>query len=163
MRFTFLLFVVFFGLNSVLAQNQNRQFVKIELTEQGAEIQVSDGKYVVALLSEHIIQSAFFPKGASEKMDSSHSVLLQAQVNPWELQEANTNAAKEANTKMYILRSGAVGVKIITKPFDISYFYKTTEVSEAQGFYFDQTPKIEFDLSLLIGFDQHAEKWWSKN
>ena len=56
MRFTFLLFVVFFGLNSVLAQNQNRQFVKIELTEQGAEIQVSDGKYVVALLSEHIIQ-----------------------------------------------------------------------------------------------------------
>ena len=117
MRFTFLLLVVLFGLNSLLAQNLNRQFVKIELTEQGAEIQVSDGKYVVALLSEHIIQSAFFPKGASEKMDSSHSVLLQAQVNPWELQEANTNAAKEANTKMYILRSGAVGVKIITKPF----------------------------------------------
>ena len=25
------------------------------------------------------------------------------------------------------------------------------------------TKKIEFDLSLLIGFDQHAEKWWSKN
>jgi hypothetical protein len=25
------------------------------------------------------------------------------------------------------------------------------------------TKKIEFDLSLLIGFDQHAEKWWCKN
>ena len=51
---------------------------------------------------------------------------------------------------MYILKSGAVGVKIITKPFDISYFYKTTEVSEAQGFYFDQTPKIEFDLNIIV-------------
>jgi len=40
MRFTFLLLVVLFGLNSLLAQNPNRQFVKIELTEQGAEIQV---------------------------------------------------------------------------------------------------------------------------
>ena len=147
MRFTFLLFVVLFGLNSVLAQNPNRQFVKIELTEQGAEIQVSDGKYVVALLSEQIIQSAFFPKGTSEKTDSSHAVLLQAQVNPWELQEVQSEAVKEGKSKMYILKSGAVGVKIITNPFDISYYYKTTEVSEAQGYYFDQTPKIEFDLS----------------
>jgi oligosaccharide 4-alpha-D-glucosyltransferase len=147
MRFTFLLLFVLFGLNSLLAQNPNRQFVKIELTEQGAEIQVSDGKYVVALLSEHIIQSAFFPNGSAEQIDSSHAVLLQAQVNPWELQEIQTEAVKEGKSKMYILKSGAVGVKIITKPFDVSYFYKTTEVSEAQGFYFDQTPKIEFDLN----------------
>jgi hypothetical protein len=129
MRFTLVLFVVFFGLNSVTAQNLNRQFVKIELTEQGADIQVSDGKYVVALLAEQIIQTTFFPQGSAVKIDSSHAVLLQAQANPWELLEIETVALKEGKSKMYILKSGAVGVKIITKPFDISYFYKTTEVS----------------------------------
>ena len=147
MRFTLVLFVVLFGRNSVTAQNLNRQFVKIELTEQGADIQVSDGKYVVALLAEQIIQTTFFPQGSAVKIDSSHAVLLQAQANPWELLEIETVALKEGKSKMYILKSGAVGVKIITKPFDISYFYKTTEVSEAQGYYFDQTSKIEFDLS----------------
>jgi alpha-glucosidase (family GH31 glycosyl hydrolase) len=147
MRFTLVLFVVLFGLKNVTAQNLNRQFVKIELTEQGADIQVSDGKYVVALLSEQIIQTTFFPNGSAEKIDSSHAVLLQAQANPWELQEIQTEAVKEGKSKMYILKSGEVGVKIITKPFDISYFYKTTEVSEAQGYYFDRTSKIEFDLS----------------
>jgi len=26
-----------------------------------------------------------------------------------------------------------------------------------------QVQKIEFDLNVLIGFDQDAEKWWAKN
>lgn len=147
MRCAFLFFSFLFGLKTFFAQNTNRQFVKIELTEQGAEILVSDGRYQVNLLSDKIIQTSFFPNGTSENIDSSHAVILQAQVNPWELQEVQTEALKEGKTKMYILKNGAVGVKINSKPFDISYFYKTTEVSEAQGYYFDQTAKIEFDLS----------------
>ncbi|MFM7006687.1 MAG: TIM-barrel domain-containing protein [Flavobacteriales bacterium] len=151
MRFQILLFAFLFGSISLFGQNQKRQFVGIELTDAGAEIQVSDGKYAIALLSERIIQTAFFPKGTPEKIDASHAVQLQALSKPWELQEVQT---EEGTTKIYILKSGAVGVKIITKPFDVSYFYKTTEVSEAQGYYFEQTPKIEFDLEpeeILMG------------
>ncbi|MFM8964087.1 MAG: TIM-barrel domain-containing protein, partial [Sphingomonadales bacterium] len=140
-------FAVLFSATALFGQHSTRQFTGIELTENGAEIQFSDGKYVISKLSESIIQTAFIPKGESEKSDSSHAVLLQYQSNSWEFQDVQTEAVKEGKSKMYILKSGAIGVKILTQPFDISYFYKTTEVSEARGYYFEQTPKIEFDLS----------------
>jgi alpha-glucosidase (family GH31 glycosyl hydrolase) len=154
MRFQILLFAFLFVTISLFGQNQKRQFVGIELTEQGAEIQVTDGKYVISKLAERIIQTAFIPKGAAEKLDSSHAVQLQIQSNPWGLQDVATEAVKEGESKMYILKSGDIGVKILTKPFDIFYFYKNTEVSEAQGYYLDQTSKIEFDLEpeeILMG------------
>ncbi|MFM7643867.1 MAG: TIM-barrel domain-containing protein [Sphingomonadales bacterium] len=147
MHFQSLLFAVLFAATALFGQHTKRQFTGIELTEKGAEIQVSDGKYVISKISEYIIQTAFIPKVESEKSDSSHAVLLQYQSNSWEFQDVQTEAVKEGKSKMYILKSGAIGVKILTQPFDISYFYKTTEVSEARGYYFEQTPKIEFDLS----------------
>lgn len=147
MRFHLLLFVFLFGALTTFGQHQKRQFVGIELTDAGAEIQVSDGKYIVSQLSPSIVQTMFIPNGASEKLDSSHAVGLSAKMRAWELQDVQTAAAKEGGSKMYILKNGAVGVKIMTKPFDISYFYNTTEVSEARGYYLDQTPKIEFDLT----------------
>lgn len=147
MHFQSLLFAVLFAATALFGQHTKRQFTGIELTEKGAEIQVSDGKYVISKISEYIIQTAFIPKGESEKSDSSHAVLLQYQSNSWEFQDVQTEAVKEGKSKMYILKSGAIGVKILTQPFDISYFYKSTEVSEARGYYFEQTPKIEFDLS----------------
>lgn len=154
MHFQSLLFAVLFAATALFGQNSKRQFVGIELTEKGAEIQVSDGKYIISKLSECIIQTAFIPKGEAEKSDSSHAVLLQYQANSWEFQDLQTEAVKEVKSKMYILKSGAIGVKILTQPFDISYFYKTTEVSEARGYYFEHTPKIEFDLEpeeILMG------------
>ena len=154
MRFQSFLFALFFTATALVAQNSARQFVGIELTQQGAEILVNDGKYVMSKLSERIIQTAFIPKGSTEQLESSHAVQLQAQSNPWGLQDVATEAGKEGESKMYILKSGDIGIKIVTKPFDISYFYKATEVSEAQGYYFEQTPKIEFDIEpeeILMG------------
>lgn len=147
MRFHLLLFVFLSGALLTFGQNQKRQFVGIELTDAGAEIQVSDGKYIIAQLSAYIVQTTFIPNGASEKLDSSHAVRIDAQTRPWEIQDGPTAAVKDGNSKMYILKNGEVGVKILTKPFDITYFYKSTEVSEARGYYLDQTPKLEFDLT----------------
>lgn len=154
MRFQSFLFALFFTATALVAQNSARQFLGIELTEEGAVILVNDGKYVMSKLSERIIQAAFIPKGSTEQLESSHAVQLQVQNNSWSLNEVQTEAAIVGKTKMYILKSGDIGVKILTNPFDISYFYKATEVSEAQGYYFEQTPKIEFDLAaeeILMG------------
>lgn len=154
MRFHFLLFALFFAATAFFGQNPTRQFVGIELTEQGAEILVSDGKYVVSKLAERIIQTVFFPNGTTAQIDSSHAVQLQAQTNSWGLQDFQTETVNDGKTKIYSLKSGDIGLKILTKPFDIIYFYKTTEVSEGQGYYFEQTPKIEFDLEteeILMG------------
>ena len=83
MRFSLLLFVVLFGLNTVVAQNPIRQFVGIELTDAGAEIQVSDGKYLIAPLSGKIIQTIFIPTSSPStrnesqfQIDTSHAVML---------------------------------------------------------------------------------------
>lgn len=154
MRFQSFLFALFFTATALVAQNSARQFLGIELTEEGAVILVNDGKYVVSKLSERIIQTAYIPKGSTEQLESSHAVQLQVQSNSWSLNEVQTEAAIVGKTKMYILKSGDIGVKILTNPFDISYFYKATEISEAQGYYFEQTPKIEFDLAaeeILMG------------
>lgn len=154
MRFQSFLFALFFTATALVAQNSARQFLGIELTEEGAVILVNDGKYVVSKLSERIIQTAYIPKGSTEQLESSHAVQLQAQSNSWSLNEVQTEAVIVGKTKMYILKSGNIGVKILTNPFDISYFYKATEISEAQGYYFEQTPKIEFDLAaeeILMG------------
>ena len=34
---------------------------------------------------------------------------------------------------------------------------------EQKCIHFHRLQKIEFDLNVLIGFDQDAEKWWAKN
>ena len=61
MRFQFLLFAVLFAASSFFGQQTNRQFEGIELTQQGAQIKVSDGIYLIAPLTDKIIQTTFFP------------------------------------------------------------------------------------------------------
>ena len=156
MRFTFLLFVVLFGLNTVVAQNPNRQFVGIELTDAGAEIQVSDGKYLIAPLSGKIIQTIFIPTSSPStrnesqfQIDTSHAVMLKPSKDLlWTLDRVVQEAGSEmGKTSMYILKCGLLEMQISTNPFHINYTYMSVGLSEARGYYFDETPKIEFDLS----------------
>lgn len=156
MRFTFLLFVVLFGLNTVVAQNPNRQFVGIELTDAGAEIQVSDGKYLIAPLSGKIIQTIFIPTPSPStrnesqfQIDTSHAVMLKPSKDLlWTLDRVVQEAGSEmGKTSMYILKCGLLEMQISTNPFHINYTYMSVGLSEARGYYFDETPKIEFDLS----------------
>lgn len=156
MRFTFLLFVVLFGLNTVVAQNPNRQFVGIELTDAGAEIQVSDGKYLIAPLSGKILQTIFIPTSSPStrnesqfQIDTSHAVMLKPSKDLlWTLDRVVQEAGSEmGKTSMYILKCGLLEMQISTNPFHINYTYMSVGLSEARGYYFDETPKIEFDLS----------------
>ena len=156
MRFSLLLFVVLFGLNTVVAQNPNRQFVGIELTDAGAEIQVSDGKYLIAPLSGKIIQTIFIPTSSPStrnesqfQIDTSHAVMLKPSKDLlWTLDRVVQEAGSEmGKTSMYILKCGLLEMQISTNPFHINYTYMSVGLSEARGYYFDETPKIEFDLS----------------
>lgn len=156
MRFTFLLFVVLFGLNTVVAQNPNRQFIGIELTDAGAEIQVSDGKYLIAPLSGKIIQTIFIPTSSPStrnesqfQIDTSHAAMLKPSKDLlWTLDRVVQEAGSEmGKTSMYILKCGLLEMQISTNPFHINYTYMSVGLSEARGYYFDETPKIEFDLS----------------
>jgi alpha-glucosidase (family GH31 glycosyl hydrolase) len=156
MRFSLLLFVVLFGLNTVVAQNPNRQFVGIELTDAGAEIQVSDGKYLIAPLSGKIIQTIFIPTSSPStrnesqfQIDTSHAAMLKPSKDLlWTLDRVVQEAGSEmGKTSMYILKCGLLEMQISTNPFHINYTYMSVGLSEARGYYFDETPKIEFDLS----------------
>jgi alpha-glucosidase (family GH31 glycosyl hydrolase) len=156
MRFSLLLFVVLFGLNTVVAQNPNRQFVGIELTDAGAVIQVSDGKYLIAPLSGKIIQTIFIPTSSPStrnesqfQIDTSHAVMLKPSKDLlWTLDRVVQEAGSEmGKTSMYILKCGLLEMQISTNPFHINYTYMSVGLSEARGYYFDETPKIEFDLS----------------
>lgn len=156
MRFHILLFAFLFGSMSLFGQNQKREFVGIELTDAGAEIQVSDGKYLITPLSGKIIQTIFIPRSSPStrnesqfQMDTSHAVMLKPSKDLlWTLDRTVQEAGLEmGKTSMYILKCGLLEMQISTNPFHINYTYLSVGLSEARGYYFDQTPKIEFDLS----------------
>lgn len=148
------LWIVFLS-NLSLAQNKQRELLGLDITEKGAEIKVSDGLYLITPLSEKIIQTTFLPTSSmdsgNKKIDTSHAVLLKPSKDlNWELdrvmKEPERAQYKFAPSSMYILKCGMLEMQIFTNPFHINYSYLSVGVSEARGYYFDQTPKIEFTL-----------------
>ena len=60
-----------------LAQNPNRQFISFNPSANGAEVQVSDGKYLIKFYSKNIIETTFIPVGKNENIEPSHAVIMQ--------------------------------------------------------------------------------------
>jgi oligosaccharide 4-alpha-D-glucosyltransferase len=148
-------FWIAFLSNLSFAQNQQREFIGLDITKEGAEIKVSDGLYLISPLSEKIIQTTFLPTSSvgsgNQKInehDTSHAVLLKPSKDlKWELDRVLQEAGSDFGpTSMYILKCGMLEMQIFTNPFHINYTYLSVGVSEARGYYFDQIPKIEFKL-----------------
>lgn len=154
-----LLWVVFIS-NPTLAQNNERQFIGLDLTKQGAEIRVSDGKYIVTTLNNYTIQTTFYPNDSSlismdqlYEMDSSHAVILKSREYSWNgrIEDELDPESQNGYTDRIILNSGRLELQIFKDPFFLQYSLlsftpEAKRISEARGYYFDQTPKIEFNL-----------------
>ena len=78
---SFLLAFVF-SLNA-LAQNPTRQYIAHQFSEYSCEIQVSDGKYLLAAYTDQILEVSFLPKGDTTTLAASHAVVLPTKSKPF--------------------------------------------------------------------------------
>jgi alpha-glucosidase (family GH31 glycosyl hydrolase) len=157
MRFTFLLFVVLFGLNSVLAQNPNRQFIAFNQNNGQQEVLVSDGKYIFQFYNSNIVETIFIPTGQAEDIAPSHAVILKSNVKfvPYKEHKENGKTVAYEFSQPLNKDGHTISVRIQINPFQISYWYQGKQVtSEANGYQIKETPQIQLNLSaqeLLMG------------
>ena len=135
-----------------IAQNSNRIFKNVKQTENGLEINVNDGKYIITFINEKIVETTFVPQG-EKLIENSHAVILK----PKKIEIIPVIGSK---SEFY---SDGISVHIQHNPFQIIYKYNNEIViSEKQGYFkskhqpmdmvngnivADETEKIEFNLT----------------
>ncbi|WP_298880548.1 TIM-barrel domain-containing protein [uncultured Polaribacter sp.] len=145
-----LLFISF----SVSSQNSKRVFKNIIQTNNGLEINVNDGKYVLKFYSDKIVETSFIPNG-EQFINKSNAVVLK----PKKVDVIPIVAKTES-----IFSTNEISIHINHKPFQVKYLDKEGNLitSEKQGYYkskhipldmvkgnivYDTTEKIEFNLT----------------
>ncbi|MFM8597027.1 MAG: TIM-barrel domain-containing protein [Flavobacteriales bacterium] len=129
-----------------LAQNPNRQFISFNPSANGAEVQVSDGKYLIKFYSNNIIETTFIPVGKNENIEPSHAVIMQPMISD----QLPTEVSKNGNIVVYQfqLSKTSISARIQLEPFQISYWYQGRQISsEAMGYQLKETPQIQLNLS----------------
>ncbi|MFM6946302.1 MAG: TIM-barrel domain-containing protein [Flavobacteriales bacterium] len=142
----FLLLCISIASFEFLAQNPNRQFISFNPSANGAEVQVSDGKYLIKFYSNNIIETTFIPLGKNENIEPSHAVIMQ----PMFSDQSYTEVSKNGNIVAYLypLSKTSISARIQVEPFQISYWYQGRQISsEAMGYQFKETPQIQLNLS----------------
>lgn len=142
----FLLFCIAIFSFQFLAQNPNRQFISFNPSVNGAEVQVSDGKYLIKFYSNHIIETTFIPVGKNENIEPSHAVLMP----PMPTDQSYTEVSKNGKIVAYqfLLSKTSISARIQIEPFQISYWYQGRQISsEAMGYQLKETPQIQLNLS----------------
>ena len=124
---------------SVFAQNGNRKFIASKASKTALEISVSDGKYIIKPYSNQIIETTFLPAGESYDPDS-HAVVLTS--------KSGIGKRKETASQIVYATAG-MEVRIVKSPFQISYFYKGSELlSEKNGYIKkDSSEVLDFNLN----------------
>lgn len=143
-KFSSILFAIVFGCFA-LAQNPNRQYVSHQFTDAGCEIQVTDGTYLLAAYSDQIIEVSFIPKGDTAALTASHAVVLPKKSKPF-LNSIITDS--KLPYEFFTLSNGEFHIEVRQLPqFELLFYYKNQLLtSEARGYYFSETPRMELDL-----------------
>ncbi len=145
-RFFFLLCISIASFE-FLAQNPNRQFIAFNPSVNGAEVKVSDGKYLIKFYSNNIIETTFIPVGKNENIEPSHAVIMQPM--PSDL-SYTVEASKPGHIVAYqfSLSKTSISARIQIEPFQISFWYQGRQISsEAMGYQLKETPQIQLNLS----------------
>ena len=142
----FLLFCIAIFSFQFLAQNPNRQFISFNPSANGAEVQVSDGKYLIKFYSKNIIETTFIPVGKKENIEPSDAVIMKPILSVKLYDEVKENGKIVAY--QLPLNKAAISARIQIEPFQISYWYQGRQISsEAMGYQFKETPQIQLNLS----------------
>ncbi|MCO4820433.1 MAG: DUF5110 domain-containing protein [Flavobacteriaceae bacterium] len=105
---------------------REREFRSLKQTDNGLNIEVSDGKYSIDFYSSEIIETTFVPEG-QENSKVSHAV-----IKPRRKIDLLSNVEKGQTT----ISSDGIEVIVQEKPFKISYVYKGKLItSEGKGYY----------------------------
>jgi alpha-glucosidase (family GH31 glycosyl hydrolase) len=130
---------------STLAQNPTRQYISHQFSEYGCEIQVSDGKYLLAAYSDQILEVSFIPKGDTTTLAASHAVVLPIKSKPFLYSIVSDS---KLPYEFFNIENGDFHIEVRTSPqFELLFYYKDQLLtSEARGYYFNETPRIEFNI-----------------
>lgn len=130
----FLLTIPFFS----FSQNSNRIFKSIQQTENGLNIEVNDGKYILTFYNEHIVETTFIPSN-EVNVQNSHAVVL----TPKKVEI--TPVISKFQSEFF---SKGIAVKVQHSPFKISYFFDNKElITEKLGYHKDTIhEKIQFQI-----------------
>jgi oligosaccharide 4-alpha-D-glucosyltransferase len=120
------------------AQNANRKYENYKQTDNGLEINTSDGQYLIKAYSEKIVETSFIPKGQMFN-PLSHAVVLVPKTGISQISE---------NYKTILFTTPGIVVSIQKSPFKISYLYKSNEIlSEKNGYTKkDSTETLDFNI-----------------
>ncbi|MBU3012218.1 DUF5110 domain-containing protein [Polaribacter vadi] len=146
-------FLFLFLVNFTIAQNSNRIFKNVKQTENGLEIHVNDGQYLLKFYSDKIVETSFIPLGETFTKNS-HAVVLESK---------KVEVIPVVSKTESIFSTDGISVHIKHNPFQIIYKFKGDVItSEKLGYYkskhipldlvsgnivTDQTEKIEFNLT----------------
>lgn len=130
---------------STLAQNPTRQYISHQFSEYGCEIQVSDGKYLLAAYTDQILEVSFIPKGDTTTLAASHAVVLPVKSKPFLYSIVSDS---KLPYEFFNIENGDFHIEVRTSPqFELLFYYKDQLLtSEARGYYFNETPRIEFNI-----------------
>jgi alpha-glucosidase (family GH31 glycosyl hydrolase) len=144
LKYTSFLFALVFGIFA-LAQNPTRQYVSHRLTNTGCEIQVNDGKYLLAAYTDQIVEVSFIPNNDTTTLPSSHALVIPTKSKPF-LYTRITDV--KLPYEFFTIENGDFHIEVRTSPqFELLFYYKNQLLtSEARGYYLSDTPRIEFNL-----------------
>jgi oligosaccharide 4-alpha-D-glucosyltransferase len=130
---------------STLAQNPTRQYISHQFSEYGCEIQVSDGKYLLAAYTDQILEVSFIPKGDTTTLAASHAVVLPTKSKPFLYSIVSDS---KLPYEFFNIENGDFHIEVRTSPqFELLFYYKDQLLtSEARGYYFNETPRIELNI-----------------
>ena len=129
----------------LLAQNPNRQFISFNPSANGAEVQVSDGKYLIKFYSRNIIETTFIPSGKPENPEPSHAVVMEPMLTDKFYEEVKESDKIVAYQLPF--NKTSISARIQIDPFQISYWYQGKQItSEAMGYQLKETPQIQLNL-----------------
>ncbi len=134
------LYILLFLITSIsFAQNSKRVFENFKENDTYFDISTNDGKYIITLYNDKIVETTFIPKGEVYNTNS-HAVVLKPK---------KTNVTTNIKLNNIEIRTKGIRVFIQKSPFQISYSYKNKLLlSEKNGYIkTDSTEVLDFNIS----------------
>ncbi|MBN2598261.1 MAG: DUF4968 domain-containing protein [Marinifilaceae bacterium] len=133
-----ILLIVALASFSAFAQNSQRVYQSHRLNGSQLVLIANDGSYEIQFYNQNIVETAFIPKGETDKGES-HAVVLRP--------EQTSVTLVEKENELQFLSKG-MNVTVSKSPFDISYSYKGRQLlSEKEGYIkTDSTENIDFTI-----------------
>ncbi|WP_321322014.1 TIM-barrel domain-containing protein [Labilibaculum sp.] len=133
-----ILLIVALASFSAFAQNSQRVYQSHKVNGSQLVLVTNDGSYEIQFYNQNIVETAFIPKGETDKGES-HAVVLQPE-------RTSVSLVEKENELQF--QSKGMNVTVSKSPFDISYSYKGRQLlSEKEGYIkTDSTENIDFTI-----------------